>query len=595
MITECFIMFLYIDPQAIELSREAREARLESCMRVIQSKGQLHQRMVTIVMSGLPRAGKTTTKERLVGLNQPLSKVSPSSRVVEPPLKVTITELPRSAAMASGSEWSLLSLNDESLHLVNAILIEARKLKKSKSRLVSILSDITRPRRANRRDPIPLPSSSTAKKQLPASQVMITSPQQVASKAPTADVGQSAYVPPPDQFFDEMLSEHWSKLHTSLEDATIIHFIDTGGQPEFQEILPALLSGSCISMFLFKLHKELKQRYLVEYVSGDGKNAEPYMTSYSVEDVLFQSLATVACYGSETTKADPTHSGSVALVVGTHSDLASEDKIQAAEKSLKEKIENAQYFEKDMVHYPFPGQLILSIDNTRRDDRDVRKLRKILEDIIHKRFPQLSLPAPWLLFEIALRKAGVKILTITKCQEIAKRYGITSKKELKEALQFLHQMGMVRYYPNVKEVKDLVICDLQILFDSITNIIVDTFTFDKAGEAGKQKFKKAGRFSLQEFQRLATLKQPNHLLPPEKLVKLLEYLHILVLISEAGIDEYFMPCVLQTEDLNDTVVDSLPYPPLIVSFECGYCPVGVFSALVVYLLQHSQKKTSTLK
>ena len=400
---------------------------------------------------------------------------------------------------------------------------------------------------------------------------------------------------PPDELFDEVLTEHWNTLHTSLEDATIIHFIDTGGQPEFQEILPALLSGSCISMLLFKLHEQLKQRYQVEYVSRDGTKSEPYMTSYTVEDVLFQSLATVACYGSETTKPDPTHSGSVALVVGTHSDLATEYQLLAAENSLKKKVENAQYFEKDMVHYTFPGQLILPINNTRKDDKDVQKLRRVLEDIIHKRFPRLSLPAPWLLFEIALRKAGVKILTIKECQDIAKRYGITSKKELKEALQFLHQMGMVRYYPNVKEVKDLVICDLQILFDSITNIIVYTFTFRKAGEAGKQKFKKTGRFSLQEFQRLATLKHSNHLLPPEKLVKLLEYLHILVSICEPGLDEYFMPCVLQTEDLNDTVVDSLPYPPLIVSFECGYCPVGVFSALVVYLLQRSQRKTSTLK
>ena len=140
-----------------------------------------------------------------------------------------------------------------------------------------------------------------------------------------------------------------------------------------------------------------------------------------------------------------------------------------------------------MVHYPFPGQLILPISNTRKDDEDVQNLRRFLEDIIHKRFPRLSLPAPWLPFEIALRKAGVKILTIKKCQDIAKRYGITSKKkELKEALQFLHQMCIVRYYPNVKEVNNLVICDLQILFDSITIIIIIiyTFTFKKAGEAG---------------------------------------------------------------------------------------------------------------
>ena len=41
--------------------------------------------------------------------------------------------------------------------------------------------------------------------------------------------------------------------------------------------------------------------------------------------------------------------------------------------------------------------------------------------------------------------------------KIAKCYGITSKKEQKEALQFLYRMGVVRYYPDVKEVKDVLI------------------------------------------------------------------------------------------------------------------------------------------
>ena len=537
--------------------------------------------MVTVVMNGLPRAGKTTTKERLVGL--PLKELSPSTGVVEPSLKVTITKLPRSSAMISGGQWALLSLDDESLHLVETILQAAGNLR-PRSQLASLFTRVFK-RTTN---PISLPSSSGASKQLPPSQS--TSPQQNASKATTAEMSQS-YVSPPDQLVDELLLKQWDKLHTSLEDATTIHFIDTGGQPEFQEILPALLSGHSISMLLFKLHEKLNQRYQVEYVSGDGTKSEPYMTSYTVGEVLFQSLATVACYGSDAAKPDPTQCGSVALLVGTHKDKASQDDIQAAEKSLKEKIENAEYFEKNMVHYPFSGKLIFAIDNTQ--EGDVQELRKVLEEIISKRFPRLPLSAPWLLFEIALRKAGVKILTMKDCQKIAKCYGITSKKELKEALRFLHQMGMVRYYPDVKEVKDLIICDLQILFDSITDIIVHTFTFKEAGEAGKQKFQKTGRFSLQEFKRLATQKGSNDLLTPEKLVKLLEYLHILVSIPEA--DEYFMPCVLQTADLDDATVHSLHYPPLVISFECGYCPVGIFSALIVYLLQHSQEESSTLK
>ena len=112
-------------------------------MKVIQSKGQLHQRMVTIAMNDLPCAGKTTTKDRLLGHILQLVEVSPSTGVVETSLKVTITELPRSLAIVLSSQWSLLSLNDESLHLVNAILIAAGNLK-SKSRIASSISEITR-------------------------------------------------------------------------------------------------------------------------------------------------------------------------------------------------------------------------------------------------------------------------------------------------------------------------------------------------------------------------------------------------------------------------------------------------------------------
>ena len=216
-------------------------------MKVIQQKGQLHQRMVTIVMNGLPRAGKTTTKERLLGRIPQLLEISPSTGVVEPSLKVTISELPRSSGIVSGSQWTMLSLDDESLNLVSAILQAAGDLK-SKSRLASVLDHITQ---AFKRGPTN-PSSSGASYHPPLSPS--TNPQLEASEATAANVSVTL----PDQLFDELLPKSWNKLHASLEDATTVHFIDTGGQPEFQEILPALLSGHSISMLLFKLHEKLK-------------------------------------------------------------------------------------------------------------------------------------------------------------------------------------------------------------------------------------------------------------------------------------------------------------------------------------------------
>ena len=555
-------------------SHKERQTSIDSCKRVLRSKGELHQRMVTVVMNGLPRVGKTTTKKRVLDIPLSLSQVSPSTGVAEPSLKVTITELPRSSAIVHNSQWKQLSLDDETLQLVDFILRASESIKSQP--FPSIVKKISRVFR------------QAATKSRAGQHRTIMPHQPPPTIANPGQVQNPELVQNPDQLFEEVLTNQWGKLRSSLEDATTIHFIDTGGQPEFQEILPALFSGPSITMLMFKLNNALQERYQVEYVTADGRKSESYTTSYTIEEVLFQSLATVACYGSE---EDPTHSGSVALFVGTHQDKATDDDIQAAEESLKEKVEKAQYFEKNMVHYPSPGQLILPIDNTRLDDRHVQKLRRVLEDIIHSRFPQKPIPAPWLLFEIALRKAGVQILTMKESQKIAKPYGITSQKELKEALRFLHQMGMVRYYPDVKEVKDLVICDLQILFDGITNLIAHTFTFKKAGEAGRQQFKKTGKFSLEEFQQFVTLKRSSDLLPPEKLVKLLEYLHVLVPDG----DQYFMPCVLQTEDLNQPTPHTLPFAPMIVRFECGYCPVGAFSALVVYLLRHSQDPSCALR
>ena len=135
--------------------------------------------MVTVVMNGLPRAGKTTTKERLVGL--PLKELSPSTGVVEPSLKVTITKLPRSSAMISGGQWTLLSLDDESLHLVETILQAAGNLRPMISTSFCDQLFHSSVFKRTTTNPISLPSSSGASKQLPPSQS--TSPQQNASKA----------------------------------------------------------------------------------------------------------------------------------------------------------------------------------------------------------------------------------------------------------------------------------------------------------------------------------------------------------------------------------------------------------------------------
>ena len=82
------------------------------------------------------------------------------------------------------------------------------------------------------------------------------------------------------------------------------------------------------------------------------------------------------------------------------------------------------------------------------------------------------------------------------------------------------------------------------------------------------------------------------------LVSLLRHLHIVAgptsikSGSKSG-SYYFMPCALKPSAVEEEQRDaSLSPAPLLIYFECGYCPVGVFTCLVVHLLS---KELSKLK
>lgn len=101
----------------------------------------------------------------------------------------------------------------------------------------------------------------------------------------------------------------------------------------------------------------------------------------------------------------------------------------------------------------------------------------------------MTSPVHWLVYSLALRKLEGNIVSYDHCFEVAKRYGITSREELNEALHFIHsKMGLIHYFP-YDSVKDIVVIKPWFLFDKVTDLIIDTFTFEKAGTQQMKSFK----------------------------------------------------------------------------------------------------------
>ena len=67
-----------------------------------------------------------------------------------------------------------------------------------------------------------------------------------------------------------------------------MHFIDSGGQPQFLEILPAFICNISLLLLLVKLSERLSDFPTVEYFTRDGKSCEFGIFPFSNEQLLLQ-------------------------------------------------------------------------------------------------------------------------------------------------------------------------------------------------------------------------------------------------------------------------------------------------------------------
>ena len=89
-------------------------------------------------------------------------------------------------------------------------------------------------------------------------------------------------------------------------------------------------------------------------------------------------------------------------------------------------------------------------------------------------FPAIPIPGTWLMFRILLHLLNKPIVSLTQCKEIANRLEMSTPVE--ESLWFFHHnIGRLMHYSNIPSMKDMVICDPQAIFDSISKLIINKF------------------------------------------------------------------------------------------------------------------------
>ena len=396
----------------------------------------------------------------------------------------------------------------------------------------------------------------------------------------------------PKQILEQVFEcQSIEELQGALDNSPFLQVIDTGGQLEFHELFPALVCSSAIHVVVFSLKDDLQKRFAVEYVSST-RTMKPYLSSVTTEDVIFQLLSSISSTSPnaisplQKTTVSFLEFPSQALIVGTHMDCVTEKRFRAINEEFSAHLSHALKFDRSPLKCP-EGSSIYPVSNLRESDIGISSLQDDITAMIFQNIPEYKLPVTWLFFSYSLKSCSKKVITIEQCARIGKACEIETDNELKLCLWYLqYQLGMVRFFPDVPELAHLVFIDTQVLFDCVTDLVTNGYQFIGTyyNAATARKLRETGRLPVSAVSSLSFISE----IGADTLIAVLKHLRILseIFDTKGEVSEYFIPFLLKSyevESMEVILTDDAP-APLLVTFKCGYCPTGLFSALITELL-----------
>ena len=512
---------------------------LSICEQVMRESGAMDQTIMHCIFVGPAGVGKSSLLKRLLRMKLDPKRIS--TQIAEKSVQVeVIRDVSITTAQVSGLDWQKIEdLDSQASGLIGQLSTKHEQAMKKVS---------PKPATSESLDSEPLERSQFSK---------------------TID------------YFRKVLKEKGvSGLRQHVNPWTL-YLTDSGGQPEFQELLPALVVGPCVFFVVVPLDKDLRRKYIVEYLRPDEQKCQ-YPSSLTVQEDLLRSLASIA-----STKYKDKDGNDVKpriMLVATFKDkVPREEDRQRRLKELQDVVKGTDAFRQHMIVEASETQMVFTINNasdeeSEKDAKEIRNAFCILADEF-----KVHVPSPWLIFSILIQHIYAKETFISKkqCFEVAQECGIHTETECEAALQFLYkQTGVLRYYKEPSELSQIVIKDPQHLFSRVNQLVEKTFIFQETRSRQCTDNFKRGIFSRVDYDKLTKESTSSSKLTPSMLLKLLEHLNVVVPLG--GGEKYFMPCAIAHLDEATGVsqMQSATIPPLLITFKCGYCPKGLFGALV---------------
>ena len=578
------------------------EARFKSSQSLLEKAlrhGFVEPRTVVCLLTGIAGSGKTHTKHLLFKKSPPGNRTS--TDLAERPVRAVIVS-------KTGEQFHEVNIDELDKILANEIAAGIRLENRTSFPCPMCFANQAQDESIGISPQSHLPSNA------------LSNPTSRARSAPQSGSSSSESTPHNRMIcccsmFHEPESELQEATRLALENTAhlistsaepqqllsgeLIYLIDSGGQIEFLEVLPAFLQRMTVCLFIMKLSEKLSEYPKIEYFDEGKSVGEPTSCAFTNEEMLMRCVQTVQSQRALTDgNADE---ASKVVVVGTHRDLESECPESRDEKNQKLLSLLSPAFDQSLVYHGQDLKEIIFPVNAKTPDSQDHQVASELTNVISNAASSIKprkTPISWFKFEQYLQKLardqGTKILHRRVCLEVARLLHL-SENDFNAALDHLASYCVIHYYWHL--LPDVVFIDPQFLPFKISELVRYHYELRRhphlhTATAGEwRKFLNEGCITAKLLNERFP-KQYTKFFTPADLLKLMQdRLIVAQLISN---DEYFMPCLLPSDSMESDKINqcrqvssSSPASVLAIVFSQDlvhrWVPSGVFCSLVAFL------------
>ena len=569
-----------------ERTKAEKEEVAQKALERGMEEGFVYLNNFKLVICGPPCVGKTAFKALL--LNNPAPLKHNSTLITARPVKAI-------ERIAAGRKvWAKIS-EEDLLHILSDTIRSIDEVTHHDNSPHPQPSSNTGPEPVALTQPLPNPQTESP------SPVHVSEPasiDQLSRPQSTHDLsgGQKLVVPAssPTSFeqtrdviskklIEKLASPKETKGSLRLHEDMWIHLLDSGGQPQFTDLLRMFVRGNSLYIIVMKVTESLHEKPTFVY-SIDGKPLstpkEMTMTNLQIIESFVHSVAATS-RDQLGDKSQP-----AIAIVATHCDQSWFIRWLGWEETIKEKNEKllsclSEFLDLFIFYNRDSNELIFPVDNLcvwSRDkiSADIRlRLLSTQSDISFS----VKIPVRWYVFDLNMKEeTSMKshgMISLESCYAIGSKFGMDNE-EVGQCLIYLDSMRLCIYYPNL--LPHVVFTNPQFLIDSLSNIVRVSFVDDlkqilprgvRLSDQTVQSLKRDGVFDESLLSTLELTFIP-HLFSKSNLLLLLQHFLVISTIKAPHISptRYFIPMLLPAEQLTkeQKTVFSQKIDPLLITF-----------------------------